>query len=65
MINFRIMNPVLFYVFICNVNLQKVISIGKSFEKRDIFVAKVGYSKPYKKPSVFIEAGKSYHNSNN
>ena len=42
--------------------ILKVISIGKSVEHRDILVAKIGFSKPYKKPSIFIEAGKNIFN---
>merc|ERR1719273_1573731 len=38
-------------------DIIKTIKIGESFEHRDILVAKIGFAKPFKKPSIFIEAG--------
>ena len=48
------------YSFISSLCLHKVVSIGKSFEQRDMLVAKIGLEQPFKKPSIFIEGGKDY-----
>lgn len=39
-------------------HLVEVFSIGKSFEGRDLLVAKVGKKQNYEKPAIFIEGGK-------
>ena len=40
-------------------DIFQIIRIGKTYEKRDILVAKIGQEQPYAKPAIFFEAGKT------
>ena len=39
--------------------LVDVMPVGVSVEGRDILVVKIGFKKNYRKPAIFLEAGKT------